>query len=79
MCMGPQGPIVAYPKIVEPWRDAAVISPNLSLFLSPPSQSIDLSQRREERAYKGENPVTSQVINGAKPKTKERLKSNSAF
>ena len=46
---------------------AAVISPNLSL--SPPSQSIDLSQRREEeREDKGENPVTSQVINGAKPK-----------
>ena len=24
MCMGPQGPIVAYPKIVEPCRDKEV-------------------------------------------------------
>ena len=64
--------------IVSPCR--RYFPQSLPLSLAPPSQSIDLSQRRgEEREYKGENPVTSQVINGAKPKTKERLKSSYTF
>ena len=47
---------------------AAVISPNLSLglLLSRSTNQRALHQRGEEREDKGENPVTSQVINGAR-------------